>query len=452
MGKTIDDWLSRPLFIYSFGFFFLIYKSSQYFASFNPLLFIAFFGGYCLINYSIVWILKKNGIYKYGIGCFIPIWTLVLFPELIIYTAGQFANSSFVRVRYLLICIILLCLLISLIRSRLSDKQALRVNPVLNIFIMILIVVTVFDELQIKLQEDKHKSYLQSRKLLTSTIKNKKDIIWILLDEYASPASLKSQFHFNDPLVDSLKGRGFFVYDSLYTRSDITLYSVNSLFNLDDSIQVSSPMYATDYLNKSIWVKQLTQHGYDFISLEFTKIAGYPKLAYLRMFPDNYFDQILFGTLFTNLMDKITKSDKPFDDYNQQVIRELKLNTHTKRKKPTFIWAHLLIPHPPFYRDAKGKLNESPILDANISPPSTVVEQYTGYLSYANSVVLDILEGIPDWRNKTIIISGDHGARMLVPANDPRRKQTFGAIYYPGMDQKELSKIKYMQQIPFHLH
>lgn len=452
MGKTIKDWLSRPLYIYSFGLFFLVYKSAQYFESFDPLLFVAFFGGYCLINYCLIWVLKKIEIYKYGIAWFIPAWILILFPELIIYTVSQFADSSFVRVRYLIICLILLCLFINLIRIKLSDQKASKLNPVLNIFLFMFMAMTILNGIQVKIYENAHSLYLQNRKQPSISIKNNKDIIWILLDEYASPASLESQFHFHDPLADSLKQKGFFVYDNLYSRSDGTLYAVNSLFNLDDSIQVSSPMYAADYLDKSIWVKQLKQNGYEFISLEFLNIGGQSRSAYMRIFPANYMDQVLFGTLFTNLLDKITKGNKPFDDYNQQAIRELKLNIHVKRKKPTFIWAHLLIPHPPFYRDAKGNLNKSPVLDANISSSSTVVKQYTSYLSYANSVILNILNEIPDWKNKTIIISGDHGARMLVPANDPRRKQTFGAIYYPGMDKKELSKIKYMQQFPFHLH
>ncbi|MBB5623298.1 hypothetical protein HDE69_004382 [Pedobacter cryoconitis] len=279
-----------------------------------------------------------------------------------------------------------------------------------------------------------------------------KDLIWILLDEYASPASLSSQFKFHDTLVDSLQTKGFFVFDKLRSRSDATVYSVNSLFNLDDSVSISNYIYATDYLDKSHWVKHLEKTGYKFINLDFFNIGGHPKFSYLRIFSDNYTDQIIAGSMFVWILDNLNEDKMPFDRYNQKIISAFKQKVYEKHDKPVFIWVHLLIPHSPFFRNANGDLNKSPVSDIKTSPASAVIEQYTSYLSYGNTVVLKMLNEIPDWKNKVIIISGDHGARMLIPDDDPRRKQTFGAIYYPSMDHKELSKIKYMQQIPFHLH
>ncbi|QNK63107.1 hypothetical protein H7F33_00850 [Pedobacter sp. PAMC26386] len=278
-------------------------------------------------------------------------------------------------------------------------------------------------------------------------------MIWILLDEYASPASLESQFNFKDPLVDSLKDKGFFVFDGLHSRSDVTIYSVNSLFNLDYSPPVSNFMYATGYLNKSIWVKRMKNLGFEFISLDFQNIGNHNKIENLRIFPDNYSDQVLRGILFVDIFNNLfEKSAMPFDDYNQMVIKQFSRVVRVRRSKYALMWAHLLIPHPPFYRRTNGEINKSPILDLNTAPALVVTKQYTDYLSYGNSVVLKMLNEIPDWKSKTIIISGDHGARMLISPDDPRRRQPFGAIYYPGMDKNKLSKIKYMQEIPFYLH
>eukprot|EP01133_Synstelium_polycarpum_P004756 gene4756-5543_t len=301
------------------------------------------------------------------------------------------------------------------------------------------------------IKEQKTYTHLHNKKVPSTEIKGKKDLIWILLDEYASPNSLKSQFNFGDPLIDSLKSKNFFVFNTLLSRNDTTIYSLSALFNLDDSIPNQNYTYAANKLNKNLWVQRLKQNGYNFTSLDFFNISTQPKFYYLRIFPDNYMDQIFHYSILPNLWDKLTKHEDSFDRYNQNVIQKLPTVFHQKHQQPNFLWIHLLIPHSPFYRDANGKLNKEPA-DPATATPSQVIKQYTGYLSYANKVVLNILHQIPDWKNKVIVISGDHGARMLVPAHDPRRKQPFAAIYYLGMDTTALSKIKYLQQIPFHLH
>lgn len=390
------------------------------------------------------------GLYKYGLCWLILTWILLLFISQIIDTLGRFIDPSFARFRYLFLFLIVLSVIIYLIIRKINWKKIQALNPVFNVFIFVLTGLTIVSGLRVLQKENRHMTILNGRKFPSFNIKS--DLIWILLDEYTDPVSLKSQFKADNYLVDSLKLKGFFVFDTLHSRSDTTVYSVGSLFNLDDNIPIANYNYATNYLNQSILVKNLQRGGYDFVNLDFFNIGGHPKLSYLRIFPDKFVDQIISGSVFAVLMEKFNEEAMPFDSYNQKVINAFKSNVLIKRTKPIFIWAHLLIPHAPFYRDANGNLNKFPVLDIKAAPPSTATRQYINYLNYANKVVLKMLNEIPDWKNKTIIISGDHGARMLVPANDPRRKQTFGAIYYPGMDKKELSKIKYMQQIPFHLH
>jgi hypothetical protein len=452
MGKIIEDWLSKPLYIYIFGLFFLIYKSAQYFASFDPSLFICFFGGYCLINYSVIWMQKKVGLYKYGSYWLIFTWILLLFLNQITIYLNEYLDKSFVRFRYFFLFTILLCVVIYLIGNKISKKNTQALNAIINVFLLILIGSNVVLGLELIYKENAHTVALNRKKHTSLKIKNNKDLIWILLDEYTDPASLRSQFKTRNSLVDSLKIRGFFVFDKLQSRSDATAYSLNSLFNLDDSIPISNYSYAVHHLNESIWVDSLRRNGYKFINFDFLKIGNSPKFTYLRIFPDNYIDQIISGSMFAILLEKFSESKMPFDSFNQKIVRAFKLKVRGKQSKPVFIWTHLLIPHEPFYRDANGNINKSPVFDLKASPPSIISSQYIGYLNYGNKIVLEMLNEIPDWKNKIIVISGDHGARMLVPDNDPRRKQPFGAIYYPGMDQKELSKIKYMQQIPFHLH
>lgn len=452
MGKSIELWLKRPFFIYSFGLFFLIYKTTDYFPSFQPFVFLGLFSGYCLINYIIISIQKKAGFHDYGVGWLLIIWIISFFVNPIVIYLNTLVDLSSIRLRYLLFFVLIICFLVTLLAKKAGERYLHILNQLVNVFVLVLIGLILINGITTRHDEEKHAAVITDKKLPSLKIKGNKDIIWLLLDEYASPSSLKSQFNFKDPLVDSLKNRNFYVFDKLRSRSDVTLYSLNSLFNLDDSIPAKSYMYAGNYLKNSIWVKHMEKQGYQFISLDFLTIGGHQKSADLQIFPDSYLEQISSNSILTYFDAINARGKKPFDDYNLQTIKTLANTIKVKYPGPTFIWAHLLLPHPPFYRDAAGNLNKKPVENIQMASSAEITKQYTSYLSYGNKIILKTLNEIPDWRNKIIIISGDHGARMLISADDPRRKQPFGAIYYPGMDTKELATIKYVQQIPFHLH
>lgn len=452
MGEAIKIWLKKPIFIYSFGLLFLIYKSASYFPSFEPLVFLGLFAGYCLINYLMIGLQKKMGLYQYGFGWLMIIWILSLFTSSTVFFFQLIVNQEFIRLRYLFGIVVLLSFLAGPLRRKISDLYISRLNQLINVFIFVFIGLILINGVTTMRYEQKHAASLAARKLPSLKIKGNKDIIWLLLDEYASPLGLRTQFNFKDPLIDSLKTKDFYVFDGIHSRSDVTLYSINSLFNLDDSISASGYMYAGNYLNKSIWVDHLEKQDYQFISLEFLTIGHHLKSANLEIFPDNYFEQVMSNSVLTYINTLNIKENKPFDGYNLKIIKSLEKEIKKKRSGPSFIWAHLLLPHAPFYRDAEGNLNKEPIENVQTYSRKEVIKQYTNYLSYGNKVILKTLNQIPDWKNKIIVISGDHGARMLIADDDPRRKQPFCAVYYPGMDKKELDTVKYLQQIPLHLH
>ena len=267
---------------------------------------------------------------------------------------------------------------------------------------------------------------------------------------------MRNQLQFHDSLVDSLRSKNFYVFDSLASRSDQTIYSLNALFNLDDSIPVSNYQYAVYYLQKSKWVEQIEKQGYSFINLDFLNIGHKEKFMNINMIPDNYTEKIFNNSLFliTRIVNKIKGIDAEMliDDYNTKIIQQLTKTVKQKTSAPKFIWSHLLIPHLPFYRNENGLMNPKPIFDPVLYSNDQLSKQYLNYVSYANSIVLKILDQIPDHQQKTIIISGDHGARMLLLKNDEQRFKTFAAIYSPGLDTTKLKQIKYLQQIPFYLH
>jgi hypothetical protein len=284
-------------------------------------------------------------------------------------------------------------------------------------------------------------------------IRHKEDLIWILLDEYASPTVLERQFSFKISLSDSLRMKGFYVFDSIKSRSDATIYSLNALFNLDDSLPKSNYQYAANELKKSTWINQLERNGYEFTNLSFLNIGSKPKFRNIYLFPDNYKEKIFNNTLFAFCYFKLNKIDEKMriDDYNNGVLKTFQKIIHQQNINPTFIFMHLLIPHLPFYRRADGHLNSFPIYDPMLFSKEQLKDQYLNYYMYANSIVLQTLRTIPDWQNKTIVISGDHGIRSLLAEKDKQRFLSFAAIHCPKIDSSKLKEIKFLQQIPSHL-
>jgi len=351
--------------------------------------------------------------------------------------------------------IIILALVIVIIKSIASKKLIFLSNKLLNFFFISITFFVLLNGVKTYNNELRHFEIMQNEKTNLPITKYKHDIIWILLDEYAAPSTLRTQFHFKDWLVDSLEKRKFFVFDSLPSRYDGTILSLNSLFNLDDTITPSSNMYAAKYLNKSRWIQYLKVDGYTFNSFDFLTISGSIGISNVSLyfFQNKYSLQILNNSFFFSAWYYLIEpKEKIIDGYNKIVAEKSLALLKSKKNAPQFTWIHLLIPHSPFYKDENGNINNNPVINPNRSTHAEANKQYINYLSYGNKIALNLLTQIPDWENKTIIISGDHGARMFLQNGDTRRFVTFAAIYFPKMDSTELKQIKYLQQIPLHIH
>ena len=444
MGEKLNLWLEKPLFVYLFGLFFLVYKSSQYFQSFQFHIFILFVFIYFTSTGLGLFFLNKTLLSKYRYIILIEGWFFFLYTNDI-----RILNQLYIAL------IIILALVIVIIKSIASKKLIFLSNKLLNFFFISITFFVLLNGVKTYNNELRHFEIMQNEKTNLPITKYKHDIIWILLDEYAAPSTLRTQFHFKDWLVDSLEKRKFFVFDSLPSRYDGTILSLNSLFNLDDTITPSSNMYAAKYLNKSRWIQYLKVDGYTFNSFDFLTISGSIGISNVSLyfFQNKYSLQILNNSFFFSAWYYLIEpKEKIIDGYNKIVAEKSLALLKSKKNAPQFTWIHLLIPHSPFYKDENGNINNNPVINPNRSTHAEANKQYINYLSYGNKIALNLLTQIPDWENKTIIISGDHGARMFLQNGDTRRFVTFAAIYFPKMDSTELKQIKYLQQIPLHIH
>jgi hypothetical protein len=76
---------------------------------------------------------------------------------------------------------------------------------------------------------------------------------------------------------------------------------------------------------------------------------------------------------------------------NENVIRAVKERASEKTNVPKFVYAHLMMPHYPYYFDSKNR----PLPIQNLLPgQETNKENYTEYLQYCNSRILGLVDNI----------------------------------------------------------
>ena len=81
MGEKLNRWLEKPVFIYGFGLFFLVFKTAQFFPYFEWKLFLSFLCLYTAITFTVLLIAQKLGSGKYMAGWLLIIWIALLFTS-----------------------------------------------------------------------------------------------------------------------------------------------------------------------------------------------------------------------------------------------------------------------------------------------------------------------------------------------------------------------------------
>ena len=105
--EKINDFFERPIYVYTFGLFFLINRTSQYFPSFELSIFILCLLFYTVLSYLLLNILKKTFFAKIKSLIVLCLWICLLFIDV-------FRDMNYVKQVLLLF---VTCLLIFLIKS-----------------------------------------------------------------------------------------------------------------------------------------------------------------------------------------------------------------------------------------------------------------------------------------------------------------------------------------------
>ncbi|MEK7599617.1 MAG: hypothetical protein AAB462_01100 [Patescibacteria group bacterium] len=286
-----------------------------------------------------------------------------------------------------------------------------------------------------------------------STDKEKPDIYYIVLDRYTNSDVLNKQFKYdNSPFTDFLKDNNFYVNNNANSNYPYTTMSVSSTLNAQYTNKLVTPYKENAVQSRAlyhnlIWqssvVKAIKSQGYKYYSLGSWYGATYKapladrqyinqhvltvmgKSKTLRGIEASQFAQSPYYR-FAQMADvswwpfKIVEQD-PIGDLRQQLDV---LNYLSTKEKPggRFIFAHILVPHEPFYYNADGSLSITTNADSVGKP---IKEKYVAQVKFINTHMQELVSNIQKQSKgqAVVIFNADEGAYPQV-LNDTFTKPT----------------------------
>jgi len=271
------------------------------------------------------------------------------------------------------------------------------------------------------------------------------DIYFIVYDAYSGEKVLKNYYNYdNHDFINNLREKGFFVHDESYSNYDSTVPSLGATFNMDyfDSNTEIKRVYAM--FTESNAVKIINSMGYKIIDFQKHSLAVDLPIVDKKLCKkdNNRFTD-------TRLLDQLLKYtplsvfieiNPPEQDRDTQIclFAEL-LNTQAMFEEPTFVFAHSLVTHPPYFYGPNG--------EALDSPTNAYDEHYVNAIKFANKNTIQIVDKLLDVENPPIIvISADHGTFRVISDNLTyeekirQQHQILYAVYFPDQNYELVKK------------
>ncbi|KAA3637084.1 MAG: hypothetical protein DWP97_01480 [Calditrichaeota bacterium] len=285
------------------------------------------------------------------------------------------------------------------------------------------------------------------------------DIYFFVLDGYARADVLRDYYQYdNSEFLSFLRDNNFYLADSSTSNYAQTLLSVAATLNLNYIPEIGDFYHLSHDrmpLAKKLWDNKfftmLKERGYEIISyatgLNYTEFVDADKFLSPNISLSQYQNILLSYTPIPYLFD-LEKSQ--YDLHRDRILYAFdNLADAASDKKPSFVFIHVIAPHPPFVFDAQGRPIEADrtysITDGtgfmqHGGSVDEYIQQYRDQLAYISKLtqkaINDIFESYDD--NKPIIvIQGDHGPGSqthwnLVEQTDMHERfSILNAVYTP---------------------
>lgn len=284
------------------------------------------------------------------------------------------------------------------------------------------------------------------------------DIYYFVMDRYPNAMTLREQFGFdNGPFLGALRERGFVVLDEARANYATTPLSLASSLNMEylDRVRTLVGEDATDtsvtfgLVQDHRVQRLLRQRGYTYVHVgswwEPTRRSELADVNVTYAFPVSEFVRELLETtvawpVFYRLVD--------FGQlHRKQVLFKIeKMPEIVALPSPKFVFAHFLVPHPPYVFDRDGKLPTTTQL-AERGERASFIHQ----VEFVNARLREIVDGILAHSEHPPVIvlqsdEGPHLAELLGAGPEARmdeeiiKMKTYilNAILLPGISRDAL--------------
>ena len=329
-------------------------------------------------------------------------------------------------------------------------KEVDEVTLILNLISLILIVFQLgqiaFYQIRKNVSKRMAETAVSDSVLIPEKPVNLPDVYLIVLDMYGREDALKVHYNYdNSEFLSHLQGLGFYVADCARSNYAVTVLSLASQLNLDylDVLLETVDLESTSYLIKYSKVRKA------FEEIGYTSIAFKTYYSWLNVDDSEIYIDKPYNPFLSNI-DPFEKlfiegtALRPFFDYyislgfgeiewfdtfyemKAQRIRIIldHLWSFPQMDGPKFVYAHIMVPHPPHVFNRDGTVNLE-----NDKYRSDKIE-FQIQLDYMNPQIIEILRNIIENSDPEpiIILEGDHGLFEF------ERTTILNALYFPNRD------------------
>lgn len=259
------------------------------------------------------------------------------------------------------------------------------------------------------------------------------DVVLLILDGYVRADVLADQFdHDNGPFLDGLRSLGFQIADEAQANYSFTYAALSAMFDQDyvydlGPVVVEEHAAARNALSGNpVMFDRFRAAGYEIAFTENAWQGSHCGAAVDICIRDGFMQTVLWDASQTTILAPVVKNFQanPFNTVSMEHLESLPSYIADDRIDgvPRLIVAHVILPHPPFLRDAECNYVTSSVRRAFTTPSEELIanrrDYYTEQMTCTNEKVLATLGEILAERPDTIVmITGDHGSGSTQLAN-----------------------------------
>lgn len=278
-----------------------------------------------------------------------------------------------------------------------------------------------------------------------------RDVYYIILDGYGRQDVLQREYGFdNTEFIHALRARGFYVADCSESNYAHTLYSLTSSLNYDylDTLGATDDDAERISLLKHSAVRAaFEERGYSIVAFptgwsmtEWTDADIYPD--YGKSFTTlTEFETLFLDTTMLRVAtdyDRLNSKTTPYSQARRLRVLSMiqTLKEIPSREGKYFVFAHFVIPHPPFSFGADGEWLE---INVNTASHEEIANAYVNQIIYINREILQVIDTLQSESDEQpiIIVQGDHGPPPDLTNDPAARMPILNAYYLPDIEAAE---------------